>query len=137
FYWIRENIRDRAVGERDETKYGNPVFTNDELRTIREAVEQDKLDHLPPPHEIYRNMFTISPKSESVRKEGGRWMGSLSDGTRMRIPGAFADWPPDDNQPPWGDVTYLKMYDHPDFNYIAYGTIRMYDRRLAQPEHVN
>jgi hypothetical protein len=54
-----------------------------------------------------------------------------------RIPGAFADWPPDDSQPPWGDVTYLKMYTHPDFNYIAYNTLRMYDRRLAQQENIN
>jgi len=59
----------------------------------------------------------------------------LDDGTRVRIPGAFADWPPDDNQPPWTDVTYLRMYDHPDFNYIAYNTIRMYDVRLARPEN--
>ncbi|MBM2845462.1 MAG: alpha amylase catalytic region, partial [Bacteroidetes bacterium] len=51
--------------------------------------------------------------------------------------GAFADWPPDDNQPPWGDVTYLRMYTHPDFNYIGYNTIRMYDTRLTQPQFVN
>ena len=27
------------------------------------------------------------------------------------------------------------MYDHPDFNYIAYNTLRMYDERLARPEN--
>jgi hypothetical protein len=53
----------------------------------------------------------------------------------VRIPGAFADWPPDDPQPPWTDVTYLRMYDHPDFNYLAYNTVRMYDARLARPEN--
>ena len=30
-------------------------------------------------------------------------------------------------------MTYLRMYAHPEFNYIAYNTIRMYDERLAQP----
>jgi hypothetical protein len=34
-------------------------------------------------------------------------------------------------------VTYLRLYDHPDFNYIAYNTIRMYDSRLAGPENTN
>ena len=71
-----------------------------------------------------------------MQKEEGRYIGRLSDGTRVRIPGAFADWPPDDNQPPWGDVTYLRMYTHPDFNYIGYNTIRMYDTRLTQKEFV-
>ncbi|MBF0499810.1 MAG: alpha-amylase [Candidatus Riflebacteria bacterium] len=59
-----------------------------------------------------------------------------------RIPGAFADWPPDDNQPPWGDVTYLRMYidedpANPRFNYIGYNTIRMYDTALAQDRFAN
>jgi hypothetical protein len=29
------------------------------------------------------------------------------------------------------------MYDHADFNYIAYNTIRMYDSRLSNPENAN
>ena len=53
----------------------------------------------------------------------------------MRIPGAFSDWTPDSDQPPWSDVTYLRLYDHPDFNYMAYNTVRMYDRRLGQPDN--
>jgi hypothetical protein len=80
-------------------------------------------------------MFLPPPPPQSVHKEGERWIGVLPDGTRVRIPGAFADWPPDDPQPPWTDVTYLRLYDHPDFNYIAYNTIRMYDKRLARPEN--
>jgi hypothetical protein len=78
-------------------------------------------------------MFT--PPPEQVEMVNGRWIGTCADGTRARIPGAFADWPPDDPQPPWGDVTYLRLYNHAEFNYIAYNTVRMYDRRLAQPEH--
>ena len=70
-------------------------------------------------------------------KEDGRYIGVLPDHRRVRIPGAFADWPPDDNQPPWGDVTYLRLYNHPEFNYIAYNTIRMYDSRFARPENIN
>ena len=77
------------------------------------------------------------PPKELIIKEQGKWIGVLLDGTRVRIPGAFADWPPDDEQPPWGDVTYLRMYTHPEFNYIAYNTIRMYDDRLTRPEHIN
>lgn len=69
--------------------------------------------------------------------EEGRWFATLEDGTRVRVPGAFTDWPPDDIQPPWTDVTYLRMYDHPDFNYSAYNTLRMYDSRLAAPENAN
>jgi hypothetical protein len=82
-------------------------------------------------------MFTNPPSAQWVVKEDSRWIGLLDDGTRVRIPGAFADWPPDDAQPPWGDVTYLKLYDHPDFNYAAYNTLRMYDARLAQGPNVN
>ncbi len=54
----------------------------------------------------------------------------------VRIPGAFCDWTPDSSQPPWTDVTYLRLYDHPDFNYIAYNTVRMYATQLAQPENI-
>ena len=86
---------------------------------------------------MYRGMFTEPPKPKNIANENGRLIGRLADGTRVRIPGAFADWPPNDVQPPWGDVTYLRMYDHPDFNYMAYNTIRMYDARLARPEHAN
>ena len=137
FYWIGADIQDRAPGEHDESKYANPYFTEEELGRIHSAVDSHNYDDLLPPHEIYRRMFTAPPPRESVIKANGRWIGRLPDNSRVRIPGAFADWPPNDSQPPWGDVTYLKMYDHPDFNYIAYNTIRMYDRRLARPENIN
>jgi hypothetical protein len=100
-------------------------------------VREHRFDTLVPPHKIYRDFFTSPPVPELVVKEDGKYIGALPDQTRVKIPGAFADWPPDDNQPPWGDVTYLRMYDHPDFNYIAYNTIRMYDSRLATPQHEN
>ncbi|MBN1955816.1 MAG: alpha-amylase [Anaerolineae bacterium] len=135
FYWIRADVADRQPGETGEDVYGAPLFTGEELAEIKEKVERGDLTDLPAPHPLYRRMFTPPPPAESVRREAGRWIGVLPDGTRVRIPGAFADWPPDDLQPPWTDVTYLRLYDHPDFNYIAYNTLRMYDQRLARPEN--
>jgi glycosidase len=137
FYWIRADIPDRHSGSKDESKYGTPLFTPDELRQITAAVEQQRFDALLPPHRMYREMFTEPPKPANIRNENGRFTGYLEDGTRVRIPGAFADWPPDDVQPPWGDVTYLKLHHHPDFNYMAYNTVRMYDVRLDRPEYAN
>ncbi len=137
FYWIKEAIQMRDPQHQDESRYGSPLFTHDELQKIHHDVREHRFDNLIPPHHIYRDFFTTPPPSESVLKENGKYIGTLADRAVVKIPGAFADWPPDDNQPPWGDVTYLRMYDHPHFNYIAYNTIRMYDSRLAQPQNIN
>ncbi len=137
FYWIREDVKLREPGEEDETRYGSPIFRREELDRIHSAVHEHRFDQLLPPHQVYRDMFTPPPAPGALRLSGGRYTGVLPDGRKAKIPGAFADWPPDDLQPPWGDVTYLRMYDHPDFNYIAYNTIRMYDARLAAPENIN
>lgn len=137
FYWIREEFPDREPLSTDESKYGTPLFAPDELRRITAAVEQNRFDALLPPHKIYREMFTSPPKPENIRNEKGRFIGYLDNGVRVRIPGAFADWPPDDVQPPWGDVTYLKLHHHPDFNYMAYNAVRMYDARLERSGYVN
>jgi starch synthase (maltosyl-transferring) len=134
FYWIRADVPDREPGSSDETSYGTPIFTPAELQEIIGRVEAGHRQGLIPPHETYRSMFTAPP--EKVQLVDGRYIGTLVDGTRVRIPGAFADWPPDDPQPPWGDVTYLRMFDHPDFNYMAYNSVRMYDERLMHPRHV-
>jgi starch synthase (maltosyl-transferring) len=136
-YWIKEGVAQRAPNETDEGKYGSPVFTREELDRIHGDVNGGRFDNLIPPHQVYRDFFTAPPRPETVRKEDGRYIGVLDDGTRVKIPGAFADWPPDDTQPPWNDVTYLRLYTHPDFNYIGYNTIRMYDRRLTQAPYVN
>ncbi len=136
-YWIRESVEPRDPAHQEESRYGSPIFTPAELEQIHRDVKAGILGNLLPPHEVYRAFFTPAPDSRRVEKVGGRYVGRLADGTGVRIPGAFADWPPDDNQPPWGDVTYLRMYTHPDFNYIGYNTIRMYDTRLTQPEYIN
>jgi len=135
FYWIRDDVPDREPGSADPHAYGNPIFTEDEIGRIKGQVESGDFTDLPAPPEAHRAMFAPPPRPDQVWMEHGRWVGQLDDGTRVRIPGAFTDWPPDDNQPPWTDVTYLRMYDHPDFNYMAYNTLRMYDERLAQPEN--
>ncbi len=135
FYWIKADVRDREAGEQGETGYGAPAFTPSELERIKAQVSHGVFEDLLTPHEPYREMFTVPPDPENVEMVDGSWIGRLADGTRVRIPGAFADWPPDDPQPPWTDVTYLRLYDHPDFNYIAYNTVRMYDAALAQPEN--
>ncbi len=136
FYWIREEVPDREPGSTDPEAYGNPLFPGDDLAQLKDQVERGDFSNLPAPPETYRAMFTTPPRPDQVFMEDGCWIGELDDGTRVRVPGAFADWPPDDNQPPWTDVTYLRMFDHPNFNYIAYNTLRMYDERLARPENV-
>jgi starch synthase (maltosyl-transferring) len=137
FYWIKDSVLPRDPAHNEESRYGSPLFSGEELGRIHGDVNSGRLDNLVPPHQVYRDFFTQPPRPENVNKEGMRYIGVLDDGTRVRIPGAFADWPPDDNQPPWGDVTYLRMYTNPDFNYIAYNTIRMYDSRLTQHQFVN
>jgi glycosidase len=136
-YWIREEVSMRHPRELDESKYGSPIFTREELDRIHLDVNSHRLDNLLPPHLQYRELFTNPPRAGDVVKEDGRYVGTLANGSTVKVPGAFADWPPDDIQPPWGDVTYLRMYTHPDFNYIGYNTIRMYDTRLTQPQYVN
>lgn len=136
-YWIREEVALRDPQHPDESRYGSPLFTPPELERIHADVKAGRLGNLLPPHEGYRNFFTLPPSPGRVAMEHGRYIGTLDGGARVKIPGAFADWPPDDNQPPWGDVTYLRMYTHPGFNYIGYNTIRMYDTRLTQPAYVN
>ena len=134
FYWIKDDIADRPAGSRDEKLYGAPILDPETLAVVKKYEHEGFESPIPPPA-VHREMFTPSPKADTIKKEKGRWVGKLADGTRVRVPGAFADWPPDDPQPPWGDVTYLKMYDHPDFNYKAYNTVRMYDPALARADN--
>ena len=141
FYWIRADVPDRKPGEKSEDTYGAPIFTAAELKNIYDAVGQGRFHELLPPHPVYRDMFTAPPKPETIHMENGCWRGTATDPRNgqpvaVRIPGAFCDWGPDSEQPPWTDVTYLRLYDHPDFNYISYNTVRMYAAQLARPENV-
>ncbi len=133
FYWIDASVPDRS--EEHPDGFGNPKFTAEELQVIGQRIKRNDLSSLPPPSMAYRNLFRDMPME--ITQEGDRYIGIMEDGVRVRIPGAFADWPPDDVQPPWNDVTYLKLYEHSSFDYMAYNTIRMYDTRLATVDNEN
>jgi glycosidase len=152
FYWIDDRIEDRKCGEARldvaKKQYGNPIFEDGTLALIKRKVDRNEFTDLPAPPEEFRGFFTLPPEPAEVRKDQyGRYRAltvNPVNGEKLtaRIPGAFADWPPDDNQPPWGDVTYLRMYNdetpsQPHFNYIAYNTIRMYDQALARDDLAN
>ncbi|MCX7736737.1 MAG: alpha-glucosidase C-terminal domain-containing protein [Candidatus Kapabacteria bacterium] len=133
FYWIKESIPNRTKPD-DENSYGPPIFSDIDLEKIKAKVEMKDFDNLIPPSNVYKNMFTEAPETTFYDKEKLR--GKLKNGEIVKIPSAFADWPPNDVQPVWSDVTYLKLYNHKDFNYIAYNTVRMYDTKLAKKENI-
>ncbi|MBI3037792.1 hypothetical protein HYY75_01895 [bacterium] len=152
FYWIDAKIQDRNpqdVGEETQKlKYGNPVFSKEQLVSIKEKVSKCDFFGLPEPPVEYRRFFKLPPSKDKIKiNEKGQYRGFSLDPeneemVETRIPGAFADWPPDDTQPPWGDVTYLRMYldenlEKPRFNYISYNTIRMYETTFAKKELAN
>ena len=127
FYWIRDNEHSQ--------NFGAPHFEPDTLRWIHEVVERHEMHNLPAPSFEYREQFVSPPVT--VYEKDGRYQGRTDDGTLCRIASAFSDWPPDDRQPAWSDVTYLKMHTNEAFNYIAYNTIRMYDSALDNRENNN
>ena len=135
FYWIKEKVKDREHGSSDEKKYGSPIFTAKELEEIKEKVLKNELVKLPVPHKEYLDLFTDIPKK--VARVDEKIIGVLGEIEKKscRIPGAYADWPPDDLQPAWTDVTYLRLYGHQNYNYIAYNTVRMYEQRLEQNQY--
>ncbi len=127
FYWLKDNEQTR--------NYGPPHFDQDTLNRIYEVVDHHEMHNLPAPPQEYRDQFVAQPVT--IQKEDDTLQGTTPDGTVCRIASAFSDWPPDDQQPAWSDVTYLKMHTHEAFNYIAYNTIRMYDSALDDPATFN
>ncbi len=121
FYWVKEEFL-------ENDSYAPPKFTSDQIENIKTKVENQDFEDLITPDISYKNLFTEIPTN--VKIEGEVPVGFLEDGTRVRIPYAFADWPPNDLQPLWKDVTYFRYYYHPEFNYIAYNTVRMYSKEL-------
>ncbi|KZK75253.1 MAG: alpha-amylase [Pelodictyon luteolum] len=128
FYWLKESVPPES--------YGPPHFQQDTLNEIYSLVDRHEMEGLPAPSESYRNQFARHPVTAEPQKEGG-YRGIDADGEACRIASAFSDWPPDDRQPAWTDVTYLRMHTPPEFDYIAYNTIRMYDAALTNPETHN
>jgi len=129
FYWLKGNSEENQ-------QFGPPRFEHDTLTRIYEQVDKHEFDHLPAPSEEYRNQFSEAPLTTRLNPDGSM-TGIAADGKECRIASAFSDWPPDDSQPPWTDVTYLKMHRDSSFNYMAYNTIRMYDAALDRPEVIN
>lgn len=127
FYWIR---REDAAG------FSKPVFTPEELEKIKRIPEGGK-DYIAP-DESYREQFVLPPKKGKIGLVKDKFVADSPQGEAV-IPPAFADWPPDDIQPSWDDVTYLRMYrDGQDkYNYTAYNTLRYYDPKLAREANIN
>jgi glycosidase len=119
FYWITRG-----------SPFHPPVFTPSEIERANELIGRGISDGLPVPSALYRSVFSAPPAPSTIRLEEGRWVGTGPGGSAVVIPGAFADWPPDDHQPVWGDVTYLKFHQDERYNYPAYNTVRMYDSTL-------
>lgn len=124
FYWIKESSL-------VQNTFASPQFSIDEQVVIESRVAGGDLMHLPSPDQKYISMFS-QPPTEVFLDEAG-WHGCNADDEILRIPHAFADWPLNDLQPAWTDVTYLKLHNHPDFLYPAYNTLRMYDAQLDKP----
>ena len=138
FYWLKNDVEIRnsdtvLTPENIYKYYGNPFFTNEELNEIRNKIGNNDFKNLPEPNIEYQKMFAETPVT--VELIDGKIIGTNSNAEKVKIPDAFADYPPDDIQPAWSDVTYLKLYNNPDFNYIAYNTVRMYDDDLTQAKY--
>ena len=72
FYWIKEEIQLRDPQHHDESRYGSPLFTHEELERIHHEVREHRFENLVSPHKVYRDLFTAPPPSASVMKEPGR-----------------------------------------------------------------
>lgn len=121
FYWVDES-RYNALEQK------MPSFTADQLNEMKRMVLAKEFKNLPEPSAEYREMFMPPPFRVEFDERGWRGIGPKNQ--VLRIPAAFADWPADDVQPAWSDVTYLKLHDHPRYRYMAYNTVRMYERNL-------
>ena len=126
FYWVKEEAIRNG-------RFQQPTFDTASRALATEMVTNGDRTGLPAPDAVYQAQFASIPRTVRMDDEG--WLGIGHGGQRLRIPGAFADWPPDDPQPLWEDVTYLRLFDHPDFNYMAYNTIRYYDAMLERPAY--
>ncbi len=131
YYWLHANPENGSVPD----SYGPPVFNQETLNAIYEKVDKHDFAALPAPSDTFKKQFTGTPERITVTEQGIR--GISPDGTKCIVASAFSDWPPDDKQPPWTDVAYLKLHRHESFNYIAYNTVRMYDTELDQPACAN
>lgn len=120
FYWVRVDA---------PQPLSPPSFDAETLATIERAVSNGTFDALPEPDEGYRSLFT-EPPVEVWSNSDGTFCGHTADGTLVCVPNAFADYPPNDTQPLWTDITYFRLHNHPAYSYIAYNTIRYFASQL-------
>jgi hypothetical protein len=128
FYWIDEELALERFGG-----FVPPQFSAKEIGTMTELVDNHRYIQLPEPPSEYQELFQTAPIR--VERDEFGWKGIAARNRSLRIPGAFADWPVDDKQPVWTDVTYLRLHDHPRYRYMAYNTVRMYERDLEKDEY--
>lgn len=89
-----------------------PKFDAHSLEIIRDKVARYDFHDLPAPSAEYQRMFCPTPQLVELNANG-EYVGLCEDGSRCMVPGAFADYPPDDVQPLWSDVTYLRLQYRP------------------------
>ncbi len=128
YYWVHEECL--------LSDFHPPKFDARSLEIIRDKVARHDFHDLPAPSDEYQRMFCPTPQHVEL-KANGEYVGVCEDGSRCMVPGAFADYPPDDVQPLWSDVTYLRLHKHPSFNYVAYNTVRMFDTKLNDASSIN
>ncbi len=129
FYWVKEKEM--------ENNFAPPSFDDNTLELIKQKIDANDFNDLPAPDEEYKNKYSM-PLGDVRRDKSTNKLYSYDRfGERVTIPGAFADWPPDDSQPLWSDVSYLKLFDAKDYNYMAYNTLRMYDNNLVSKANEN
>ena len=128
FYWVDEGRLEERGGI-----FRAPSFSEDALRLMKEKVDRGDFKKLPEPDKDYQELFAATP--QRVEKDEKGWKGIGPKSRALRIPGAFADWPADDPQPAWTDVTYFRLHDHPHYRYMAYNTLRMYEKELETDQY--
>ncbi len=128
FYWVDEA---RLMEQGGVLRA--PSFTEEQLNEMQTKVDGRDFRHLPEPSTDYQELFSSPPLKIEVDEHG--WKGIGAKNRILRIPGAFADWPADDPQPAWSDVTYLRLHDHPQYRYMAYNTLRMFERSLDDDQY--
>jgi glycosidase len=122
FYWIDSSAA---------AAFRAPAFSPDEIREIKAREKSKNFDTIAPPRE-YRSLFREPPAAALLKRSDAGGYEAETPAGRVVVPGAFADWPPDDKQPPWDDVSYLRLYGDAEFNYVAYNTVRVYDHRIRK-----
>lgn len=126
FYWIDEGAPQPLVP---------PRFSSDDIAAITRAVASRTWSDLPQPHAEYRGLF-VEPPVRIWQRADGSFVGERANGRQCVVPSVFADYPPNDTQPLWTDITYFRMHTHPAFNYIAYDTVRYYRDELDGYENL-